>query len=189
MHNPLESVERTAKSLRVPMTHTPRDAEYPSVLRYRIGQEIAAAEQRLDNLRELLADLDHVEPPLSAEVNDELQRVLDGAARRLLLEEIASARVPQVHEFATSGEAYDASQCDDTIRDGDVLVVRNERAVAIMLSAWPTATSEDLSGEHFHVAEPTLDWSAVPAIDPSKPSRDYTRSIEIAQPIVDELRA
>jgi hypothetical protein len=170
IENPtLDAIERRAKTLRVPMTHVPRDAEYLPVLRYRIGQEIEASTRRADALRDMLSDLDEL-------------AYLDNDATQ-------SKRVPQVHEFATSGEAYDASQTDDTIHDGDVLVVRNGRAVAIMLSAWPTATDEDLSGEHFHVAEASLDWTRVPAIDPNLPSHDYSRSIEIAQPIIDEIKS
>jgi hypothetical protein len=101
---------------------------------------------------------------------------------------LASERVPTVHEFESTSCAYDMSQCDDAIHDGDVLVVRSENAVAILLSAWPTAVTALVAGEHFHVPE-SLDWTRVPAIDPSLPSKSYLRSLEIAMPIIDELSA
>jgi hypothetical protein len=47
----------------------------------------------------------------------------------------------KVHEFATSGEAYDASQTDDGIKDGDVLHVPAEGSAAVLLAAWPTAVA------------------------------------------------
>ena len=49
----IEELAREAKSLRVPMTHVPRDPEFPGVLQYRVEQEIAAAERRLSALRVL----------------------------------------------------------------------------------------------------------------------------------------
>jgi hypothetical protein len=46
-----------------------------------------------------------------------------------------------VHWFDESGDAYDASQYRDDIKDGDVLVVENdyEKSVAILFHAWPVA--------------------------------------------------
>lgn len=51
----VQQIERTAKSLRVPMTHVARDDEYLSVLEYRIEQELTKAEQRIAALRNLKA--------------------------------------------------------------------------------------------------------------------------------------
>ena len=48
----------------------------------------------------------------------------------------------KVHTFASSGEAYDASQTDDAIKDGDVLHVPSEGSAAVLLAAWPTAVTE-----------------------------------------------
>jgi alkanesulfonate monooxygenase SsuD/methylene tetrahydromethanopterin reductase-like flavin-dependent oxidoreductase (luciferase family) len=69
-----------------------------------------------------------------------------------------------------------------------VLVVRSERAVAIMLEAWPTAPEPELSGEHFHVATPDLDFAHVESV--SKPGLflNYSDSLAIARRIADELR-
>jgi hypothetical protein len=56
----------------------------------------------------------------------------------------------KVHEFATSGEAYDASQYRDDIKDGDVLHVPSEGSAAVLLSAWPISVTPgyvpDISG-------------------------------------------
>jgi hypothetical protein len=56
-----------------------------------------------------------------------------------------SKRAPQVHRFPglTSGEVYDRTQTDDTIKDGDVLVVppneveQHDGIVGILVEAWP----------------------------------------------------
>jgi hypothetical protein len=40
--------------------------------------------------------------------------------------------------FPDSRTAYDASQTNDDIRDGDVLLVPSEGNVAILVQAWPT---------------------------------------------------
>jgi hypothetical protein len=49
----IESLAREARALRVPMTHTTRDDEFMPVLSYRVDQEIAAAEERIEALRRL----------------------------------------------------------------------------------------------------------------------------------------
>ncbi|WP_199570569.1 hypothetical protein [Streptomyces murinus] len=46
---------------------------------------------------------------------------------------------PKVHRFDSTGDAYDATQWNDEIRDGDVLVVESEGVVGILRSAWPAA--------------------------------------------------
>lgn len=51
--------------------------------------------------------------------------------------------MPKVHEFGSTGEAYDASQCDDNISDGDVLVVPSERVVGVLVRAWPVAVTPE----------------------------------------------
>jgi hypothetical protein len=42
--------------------------------------------------------------------------------------------------FPTSGEAYDACQRDETINDGDVLVITSEGVVGIA-DTWPVAVT------------------------------------------------
>lgn len=53
----MERIAREVRILRVPMSHTPRDAEYLRVLAYRVEQERAACERRLVQLSSLSADI------------------------------------------------------------------------------------------------------------------------------------
>jgi hypothetical protein len=49
------------------------------------------------------------------------------------------------HTFDSSGAAYDASQCDDRIKDGDLLVVPSEKLVGILYEvAYPVAVTKDI---------------------------------------------
>lgn len=89
----------------------------------------------------------------------------------------------KIHKFSSTGEAYDASQTHDDIRDGDVLSVESERAVAVLIEAWPVAISEN-TGE-FHPPGATFDWDSVPttASDYTE-TKDYMESFKLA---VEEL--
>ncbi|MCC9309889.1 hypothetical protein LN042_22925 [Kitasatospora sp. RB6PN24] len=56
---------------------------------------------------------------------------------------------PAVHRFDSTAEAYDATQCDEEIRDGDVLVIEAESVVGFLVKAWPvsaTAARGELHG-------------------------------------------
>jgi hypothetical protein len=44
------------------------------------------------------------------------------------------------HAFATTGNAYDASQCDESIKTGDTLIVLPERVIAVAMT-WPFAVT------------------------------------------------
>ena len=44
------------------------------------------------------------------------------------------------HAFASTGNAYDATQCDEAIRTGDTLVVLGEGVVGIAMT-WPFAVT------------------------------------------------
>ena len=46
-----------------------------------------------------------------------------------------------VHEFYDSGTAYDETQTDDNIKDGDVLAVSSENVVGFLHEAWPLAVT------------------------------------------------
>lgn len=83
---------------------------------------------------------------------------------------------PAVHRFDDTREAYDATQCRDDIRDGDVLVVESEGVVGFLDEAWPVALTK-AHGE-FH----GLKTSA-------REHRDgrYTASAERAERIAAEL--
>jgi hypothetical protein len=85
---------------------------------------------------------------------------------------------PKLHTFETTGEAYDASQTDDRIRDGDILHVPTEDVVGILLEAWPVAITEK-HGE-FHLANDDLDWSSVEPVSGGAP-KDYRPSFEAAR--------
>ena len=47
----------------------------------------------------------------------------------------------QVHVFKelSTGDAYDETQTNDAIKDGDVIVCNGGETVAILIEAWPTA--------------------------------------------------
>jgi len=64
----------------------------------------------------------------------------------------------KVWEFYSTGEAYNASQCRDEIKDGDILLVPNEGAAAILVRAWPVAVSQETAGEAFHTLEDGNEW-------------------------------
>jgi hypothetical protein len=45
----------------------------------------------------------------------------------------------RIHEFNTTSYAYDQTQVDDDIHDGDVIIAKGESAIAILDRAWPFA--------------------------------------------------
>ena len=56
------------------------------------------------------------------------------------------------HAFATTGNAYDASQCDESIKTGDTLIVLPERVIAVAMT-WPFAVTAE-AGKLHSVAPP-----------------------------------
>ena len=44
------------------------------------------------------------------------------------------------HAFASTGNAYDATQCDETIQTGDTLIVLAENVVGVAMT-WPFAVT------------------------------------------------
>jgi hypothetical protein len=50
---------------------------------------------------------------------------------------------PMIWRFASTGEAYNAVQTDDTIADGGVLVVASESVVGFLAGAWPVAVTSE----------------------------------------------
>ncbi|MGW1157795.1 hypothetical protein ACWD48_06115 [Streptomyces sp. NPDC002519] len=84
---------------------------------------------------------------------------------------------PAVHRFdGSTADAYDATQCRDDIRNGDVLVVEAEGVVGFLDEAWPIAITE-AHGE-FHGLK-----------TPAREHHDgrFTASAEIAEKIAAEL--
>jgi len=69
----------------------------------------------------------------------------------------------QVHFFESEGEAYDASQTDEGIKDGDVLLAGEQRSAAILIRAWPTLVEvrEDQGETAFDRLKPTSRWENV----------------------------
>ena len=64
------------------------------------------------------------------------------------------AFVPRrIHSFATSGNAYDATQCDEAIKSGDTLLVLAEGVVGIAYT-WPFAVTGNTGNLHGIRPEP-----------------------------------
>lgn len=89
----------------------------------------------------------------------------------------AKRRNPVIHVYTShdSGEVYDITQTDDTIRDGDILVVELESIVAILVQAWPTAITQEQGNFHGPRNEPmrSYPYSMLLAIDEAQ-KRGYT---------------
>jgi hypothetical protein len=58
-------------------------------------------------------------------------------------------QTPAVHYLDARG-AYDQTQTDDSIKDGDVLIVRECGVVGFMMRAWPVALFGDFLSVGFH---------------------------------------
>lgn len=59
------------------------------------------------------------------------------------------------HEFESTGEAYDATQTEDAIKDGDLLLIPSERVVGIA-DTWPVAVTVEFGKLHTIVDGATL---------------------------------
>ncbi|NIY68095.1 hypothetical protein [Streptomyces malaysiensis] len=64
-----------------------------------------------------------------------------------------SPREPKVHTFGDTFQAYNATQCQEDIRDGDVLLVESEKVVGIAWT-WPFALTESIGELHVMTADP-----------------------------------
>ena len=53
----------------------------------------------------------------------------------------------KVHAFESTGEAYDACQCNEEIKNGDILVVSSEQVIGIACT-WPFAITENNGSFH-----------------------------------------
>ncbi|WP_039828106.1 hypothetical protein [Nocardia testacea] len=53
-----------------------------------------------------------------------------------------------IHTFASTGEAYDRSQFDDAIEDGDILIVPSEGVAGWLEQAWPIAATPSIGQFH-----------------------------------------
>jgi hypothetical protein len=57
----------------------------------------------------------------------------------------------RIHAFRTTGNAYDAVQCDDSVQNGDILLILDEGVVGLA-HTWPMAITAQ-SG-HLHAIAP-----------------------------------
>lgn len=56
----------------------------------------------------------------------------------------------RIHFFDSTGDAYDATQCDENIKNGDTLVIVDEKVVGLA-DTWPVAVTK-LAG-HLHTLD------------------------------------
>ncbi|MBK6018525.1 hypothetical protein [Streptomyces sp. MBT53] len=96
-------------------------------------------------------------------------------AARLWIERAGHAPAVMVHRFDDTEEAYDATQCRDDIRDGDVLVVEREGVVGFLRCAWPAAITAEHGELHTVEGDPRT-------VDDGR----YTTSVEVAEKIAGE---
>jgi hypothetical protein len=61
-----------------------------------------------------------------------------------------------VHYFESTGEAYDACQCDENIKNGDVLVIESEGVVGVA-DTWPFAITEAHGALHSFTKGTTIE--------------------------------
>ncbi len=92
---------------------------------------------------------------------------------------------PTAHYFESTGEAYDASQTQDEIKNGDVLVVPHDTTngpivVGILVEAWPVAIG-DQAGNFHTPKDGSWDWSRVDRVGGRGAPYDMTASLELAR--------
>jgi len=96
--------------------------------------------------------------------------------------EIAGPRPIKVHDFSKEcaeggSAAYDRTQTDDNIKDGDVLHLGGDKT-AIMMQAWPLEITGDIPGElGFHKKKDTVSWDE---LDGGKYKASVTKAHETA---------
>lgn len=64
-----------------------------------------------------------------------------------------SSKAPKVHTFDNTTDAYDATQCNEEIKDGDVLVIESEQVIGIAYT-FPFALTEYIGELHVTIANP-----------------------------------
>lgn len=53
----------------------------------------------------------------------------------------------RIHEFESTQEAYNATQTDDNIQDGDTLIIPSEKVVGVAMT-WPFAVTWETGALH-----------------------------------------
>ena len=61
-----------------------------------------------------------------------------------------------VHYFESTRDAYDACQCDDNIKQGDLLIIESEGVVGIA-DTWPVAITTECGD--LHRIENHVEWA------------------------------
>jgi hypothetical protein len=111
---------------------------------------------------EQMPEEDYFRHNLDMTDESDTRNYLDKAAE----EDESPKRAPRVHIFTCdSAEAYDTIQTEDSIQDGDVLIVPNGGIVGILVEAWPVALTSE-SGAFHH---------------PTENVREYDESVNLAQ--------
>ena len=95
---------------------------------------------------------------------------------KMIAEEIAKViRNPKVYTFDSTEDAYDTSQTNDAIHDGDIFFIPSEAVVGIMYQAWPVAIFYKKEPGQFHILK-----------KPGSENETYGNSIEIARKIAEK---
>lgn len=110
---------------------------------YRVGQAVGLTNGHRGHIRSVLA----ATFPGSELVYYEFENSTSGAKFTVGHSEVEIAFRRNVHSFGSTGEAYDACQCDDEIQTGDVLVIENEK-VAGVAHTWPVAVTREAGKLH-----------------------------------------
>jgi hypothetical protein len=71
-----------------------------------------------------------------------------------------------IHQFESTGQAYDACQCDENIKRGDLLLIVSERVVGIA-DTWPVAVTVN----HGRLHIPADGWTLETCIGERCPNR------------------
>jgi len=74
------------------------------------------------------------------------------------------------------GEAYDRTQWDDSVKDGDVIVCNDEHTIVILVKAWPTCAFGD-DGDVFHGLKSGVSFST---LDGGKYAESYSKACQLA---------
>lgn len=64
----------------------------------------------------------------------------------------------KTHKFSSTGEAYDATQCDPLIQDGDMLIIKSEQVIGVAY-CWPIAVT--LKNGQLHSIKPDVNIQSV----------------------------
>lgn len=69
------------------------------------------------------------------------------------------------HYFGSTGEAYNACQTREDIKNGDVLVVESEKVVGFLLDAWCVAVTVEVGA--FHTKAEDAKWEELKTYGPT----------------------